>query len=199
MVSPGESNRMVARGTAILLDLVLNSCLGVAFALCARDRIRADGPFASPSFLVVLMFAAIVLLPMTFYLYVWHPAWAWMYFVDPDNVPGLAIIPLCFLHAGLLIGGWYLAARLIRVGRGRVVLYILATGGFIVLLGGVLAWSRLGYVGTFAEYWDEPRRALPIMQVKLGYVMIAMVLGFAVAAGMAALELVRDSRRVRSR
>ena len=58
-------------------------------------------------------------------------------------------------------------------------------------------WNRLGNYGTYVEYMDE--RALPIMSVKLGYVLVAMGFGAAVAAGIVAVELMRDSRRVRSR
>jgi len=35
--------------------------------------------------------------------------------------------------------------------------------------------------------------------VKLGYVLIALAAGVAIAAGFVALELMRDSRRVRAR
>jgi hypothetical protein len=184
---------------AILIDLIFNVSLGLAFAVCARDRVRADGPFASPSFLVVLLFTGILLVPMTFYFYVWHPAWTWMYLVDPDRIPALAVIPLVFLHGAFVIGGWYGGARLIRAGRARAAMYSIGVGGAVVLVATVTAWGRLGHVGTYQEFWDTPSRALPMMEVKLGYVMVAMVLGLAVAAGSVAVELVRDSRRVRSR
>jgi hypothetical protein len=38
-----------------------------------------------------------------------------------------------------------------------------------------------------------------LFDVKLGYVLVAIVLGVLSAAGYVALELARDSRRVRSR
>jgi hypothetical protein len=182
---------------AILIDLIFNASLGLAFAVCARDRIRADGAFAAPSFVVVLLFTGLLLLPMTFYFYVWHPAWTWMYLLDPGRLPTLAVVPLVVMHGAVLIGGWYAGARLIRAGKSRAAAYAVAGLTGVVLLATIVTWRRIGWVGTYEEFRDA--RALPIMEVKLGYVMAAMIIGMAVAIGSVAIELVRDSRRVRSR
>jgi hypothetical protein len=185
------------RSRAIPLNLVFNACLGLAFAVVARDRIRADGPFAQPSFSVVLLFAGIILAPFTLYLYAAHGAWTWMYLVDPRRVPSLALIPLLVLHAGALVVGWYVGCRLVRANRAKQALYAAGGGAAAIALLVLVLWGRLGYYGTYGEWADE--RALPIMDVKLGYVLIALVLGVAMAAVLTALELARDSRRVKSR
>ncbi len=165
--------------------------------MIARDRIRADGPFAQPSFSVVLLFSGIIVAPFTLYLYAAHPAWTWMYLVDPERVPSLALIPLLVLHAAALIAGWYAGGRLVRANRAKQAL-LGAGGTALVIAILVLAlWKRLGYYGSYAEWSD--RRALPIMEVKLGYVLVALVLGVAVAAVFAGFELSRDARRVKAR
>ena len=41
--------------------------------------------------------AAVVLAPITLYLYLAHPGWSWMYLVDPATIPGMAIVPLVVL------------------------------------------------------------------------------------------------------
>ena len=41
------------RGSVILLVIFIHAGLGLRFALCARDRARPDGHFASPAFVLV--------------------------------------------------------------------------------------------------------------------------------------------------
>ena len=76
-------------------------------------------------------------------------------------------------------------------------LYVLAAGGAGLLAAVALAWGRIGRYGTYGEFHGG--RALPILEVKLGYVLVALVAGVGIAAGYVAMELRRDSRRVRVR
>jgi hypothetical protein len=75
--------------------------------------------------------------------------------------------------------------------------FLVGSGALVVLIGVLLSWSRLGHYGTYTEYGQG--RALPIMEVKLGFVLVALVVGTFVSAAILAVELLRDSRRVRSR
>jgi hypothetical protein len=158
--------------------------------------VRADGPFASPAFSLVLLFAGIIVVPAALYLYVAHPAWAWLYLVDPAAVPALALVPLLVLHGGALILAWYAAARLLRSQKERAVRYAIA-GALVVVLGALLLRARLLHYGTYRDYRDGS--ALPIMDVKLGYALVALFIGGGTSAGFVALELLRDARRVRAR
>lgn len=171
--------------------------LGLGFSLCARDRLRADGPFAAPAFVIVLAFVAVVLAPVTLYLYWAHPAWTWMYAVDPDGVPGLALLPLVFAHGGAVVLGWYVGARLFVAGRAKAVVYGAGGGALVALLGTLIFWGRLGRYGSYDEF--HAGRDLALMEVKLGYVLVAMAVGVGGAAAYTAVELLRDSRRVRAR
>jgi hypothetical protein len=161
--------------------------------------VRAEGPFASPAFPLVAIFVGVVLTPIALYLYLAHPAWSWMYLVDPDRIPGPAVVPLLLVHGGLVVAGWYAGARLVRAGhkKEQIALYALAGGALVCLVAIALAWGRIGRYGSFDEFHEG--RALALMEVKLGYVLVALALGVAAAAGFVALELMRDSRRVRAR
>jgi hypothetical protein len=159
--------------------------------------VRADGPFASPAFPLVVIFIAVVLTPITLYLYLAHPAWSWMYLVAPRDVPGLAIVPLLVAHGGVVVAGWTIGARAVRTGKEKMARLALAGTAVVVLLSTALSWGRLGRYGTHREFHDGI--ALDLMDVKLGYVLIGVVLGLGAAAGYVALELMRDSRRVRTR
>jgi len=185
------------RSRIILLDLLFNVLLGLAFALCARDRVRADGPFASPAFLLVLTFVGLVVLPAGLYLYVAHPAWTWMYMLDPSDVPGLAVVPMLAIHGGALVAGYYGGGQLVRADRQKALVYSLAGGWVLLGLLVLLLRERLFSYGTYLDW--QRNTALDLMDVKLGYVLIALILGIGVAAGYVALELFRDSRRVRTR
>ena len=180
-----------------MIELVLSWCLGIAFALCARDRIRADGRFASPSFILVLLFTGVVLLPATLYLYLAFPAWTWLYLIDPADVPALALVPLLAVHAGVLLGGWFFGARFVMTDRPRVAGYVAAGGVVVVAIAAAVLWTRVGISGSYEEY--QLGSASGIFKVRLGYVLLCLALAGGAAAGFVALELSRDSRRVRSR
>jgi hypothetical protein len=160
--------------------------------------VRAEGPFASPAFPLVAIFIGVVLTPVTLYLYLAHPAWSWMYLFDPSGVTGLTMASL-LAHAGMVVAGWYAGVRLVRAGKKKelVALYVLAGGTVLALVAIVLFWGRIGRYGTYVEFHDG--RALQLMEVKLGYVLVALALGVATAVGFVGLELMRDSRRVRAR
>lgn len=150
-----------------------------------------------PAFMLVLTFVGMVLVPVTLYVYLVHTAWSWSYLVDPAKVPPLAVVPVLVTVAGALILGWYLGAWLIRSDRKRPLMYVGAGLG-VALLGGIgLLWARMTHYGSF-EAW-ESGAVRGLMDVKLGYVMVVLVLAVAASAGYVALELVRDSRRVRAR
>ena len=199
--APTDQLVLVSRGTSegavIPLDILFNLLLGLGFATCARDRVRADGPFGTPAFTLVITFTLIILVPRASYLHLAHPDWTWMYLVEPDNVPGLALLPLLVAHAGAAVAGWYLAARLIRAEKQRALVYVAGGGGLVLLLAAGLLSHRLLHYGTYEQYTGDI--ALDLMDVKLGYVLVIFVLGTLAAAGFVALELMRDSRRVRTR
>src|SRR5689334_8514307 len=78
---------------SILVIALVNLLFGIGFALIARDRLKADGPFASPAFPLVALHAGAVVMPVALYFYSVHPAWAWMYWVDPHKLAGVAVVP----------------------------------------------------------------------------------------------------------
>jgi hypothetical protein len=120
-----------------------------------------------------------------------------MYLVNPEKVATIAILPLVVAHVGAVAFGWYLGARFIMANKMKVASIVVAAGTFLVLLGVLLMWQRLGNYGTYTEYGQG--RSLPIMEVKLGYVLVTLIVGTVVSASILAIELLRDSRRVRSR
>jgi len=194
---PRRATLGAAGSRAILLDVIFNAWMGLVFAVVARDRIRADGVFAGPAFALVLSFVGVVLMPIGLYMYLAHTAWAWMYLVDPVQVPALVVVPLLALHGGALVVGYWAGGRLLRAERARLVAYLLAGGALVLALLVLVLRARLFHYGSYRDWQADA--TLDLMKVKLGYVLLAMLPGMAAAAGYVMLELFRDSRRVRTR
>jgi hypothetical protein len=171
--------------------------LGFCFVLCARDRVRADGPFAAPAFALVATFVGVVLVPVGLYLYLAHPAWTWMYLIDPAKVPSLALVPVLVVLGGVLIAAWYVGARLLAADKQLLLIYaVVLTLGLLVSMAVALR-DRVFHYGTYEDY--KRSIALDLMDVKLGYVLVALLLGIGAAAALGAFELSRDARRVSAR
>jgi hypothetical protein len=181
----------------LLLAIFLQLATGLGFAWAGRDRIRADGPFAPPAFLLILIHVGFVTAPVALYFYAAQADWAWLYLVDPDRVPGLAIVPLVVVHALVIVGGWYLGAWLIRTERKRILLYAILGVSVVFLLGFVLLLGRLTTATTYAGYLAGATGGL--MSVELGWALLVSFAASAAGATYVFIELMRDSRRVRAR
>jgi len=170
---------------------------GIGFALIARDRIRADGPFSAPAFHLILLHAAAVVAPVALYFYAVHPAWAWMYWVNPEKLSGVAVLPLMVGHAALVIGGWYGASLLLRRGYLGALLY---GAGAVALALLVLVVAGMNRLGTASDYvgW-QIQKGTSLFKVQLGWAFMVSLLALFGSAIYIAIELGRDGRRVRSR
>jgi hypothetical protein len=145
----------------------------------------------------VILHAAAVVAPIALYFYAVHPAWSWMYWFDPRKLSGAAVLPLMVGHATLVIGGWYLAAMLLRAGYQGALVYI---AGAIALFLLILVVGSAGRLSTAADYhgW-QVRRGVWLLEVQLGWAFVVSLLALFGSAVYIAIELGRDGRRVRSR
>ena len=167
------------------------------FTLCARDRVQANGYFASPAFQLISVFIGCIIIPATLYLYVAHPAWAWMFIFDPSVVPRFMVAIVVLLTSGGIMAGWLLGCLLIRQGRGDLVKYVALGGALMTVLVVAIFHTRLGSSGSYQQF--AVGRALGLQEVKLAYVLLVLGLGIYSAAGYVGVVLLRDSRKVRSR
>lgn len=145
----------------------------------------------------MLSFAGVILLPLALYLYLVHPAWSWMYLINPDKVPSVLLVPLLVFHGAALVGGYWLGGRLVKARRMVHGIYAAVAAALVLLVATLLSWGRLGRYGSYQE-WSEGR-ALGLMDVKLGYVLVVATIGLGAAAVFIALQLLRDSRRATSK
>jgi hypothetical protein len=159
--------------------------------------VRADGAFASPAFPLLLTFLGVIALPTALYLYWAHPAWSWLYLLDPALVPSIMVVPVLVAQGGALLGAWLAGAALIRAERDRVLLGAVAGAVVALVTLGHLLADRLGSYGSYEVF--RAGAAVGLLEVKLGYVLIAILLGLGAAAAFVAVELLRDGRRARVR
>jgi hypothetical protein len=176
---------------------LLNLLCGLGFAIVAKDRVRADGPLATPAFALVGLHAGAIVAPIALYFYVVHPAWSWMYWIEPKKVSVLAALPLMAGHAGLVLGSWALASIFIRRQMVRAVTY--AAGAIfvatIVLL--LVCSHRLTTAADFIGY--QAGKGTSMFNVVLGWALVVAVFALLVSAAYVVIELLRDGRRVRAR
>ena len=113
-------------------------------------------------------------------------------------MPRLAVVPVVASGIGALAGGYYAAARILREARDRRILPAALAGvAALAALLGFLARGRLLRYGSYGEY--HAGKALPLSEVKLGYVLVAVIVGTVAAAAFVAYELWRDARRAATR
>jgi hypothetical protein len=192
---------LVVIGSALEADIpvvaLVNLLFGIGFALIARDRIKADGPFATPAFPLVVLHAGAVVAPVALYFYAVHPAWAWMYWVDPRKLSGVAVLPLMVGHAGLVLGAWYGSSILIRKGLQGALFYV--AGAFVLILFVVVGagFHRLSTAADYPGYAAHGGSSL--FAVQLGWAFVVSLLALFGSAVYVAIELGRDSRRVQLR
>src|SRR5262249_7538255 len=157
---------------------------------CARARVRVEGPWPATTVLAVGIYAALIAVPCTAYLYLAEPDWALLYLVNAAHIPPIFVVPVVGFAVGALFAGFYGGARLVRSAHARHHVRILIGAGVAILVAGVLLRGRLGTVGSSAAF--RIGDALPLGAVKLGYVLVALVAGAGAAGGYTGWEIVRD-------
>ena len=145
----------------------------------------------------MVLHAAAVVAPIALYFYAVHPAWAWMYAVDPAKLAGVIVLPLMVGHAALVVGAWYGSSILIRKGLAGALLY---GAGALALLLLVLVGGGMHRLGTAADYTGFQRHTgVSLFSVRLGWAFVVSLLAMFGSAIYVAIELGRDGRRVRAR
>lgn len=138
-----------------------------------------------------------ILIPCALYFYLAHPAWSWLYLVNPSRVPRVAVVTIVAAWGAAVIGAYYGGAWLLRNGKERVLLGAIAVGFALIVLLVILLRHRLLHYGSYEDF--ARGRALALAQVKLGYVLIAVVIGVCAATAFVGWELRRDGRRAAAR
>jgi hypothetical protein len=177
-------------------DLILSVSIGLAFAACARVQFSSGGSPWGRELAAVLSFEAIIFWPVALYFILVHPAWSWMYLVDPSRLPfGVSVLVL-LADVAALLGGYLLGWVLLRQRRERLLFGLLALLMVCLLVFLIVCRGRLMHSGTFDEY--HAGRALTVGEGKIGWALAATSMGVAVAAVLVGLTLWEQGKRSRS-
>ena len=150
----------------------------------------------APAFQLVLMHAGVVAL-IALYFYAWHPAWSWMYWVDPKRLGGVFVLPLMVGHAMLVFGGWYGSALLIRRNVAGALAYVAGALGLVLVILLAAGFSRLTTAADYEGFGEHA--GVSAFSVQLGWACIVSLLVLFASAIYISVELSRDGRRVRAR
>lgn len=145
----------------------------------------------------MLLHAGAVVAPIALYFYAVHPAWAWMYWVDPVKLSAVFVLPLMVGHAALVVGGWYVSALLIRKGLQGALIYAAGAIALFLLVLVVVCINRLATAADYLGYGAH--KGVSLFAVQLGWAFIVSLLALFGSAIYLAIELGRDGRRVRAR
>jgi hypothetical protein len=138
-----------------------------------------------------------VVAPVTLYFYAVHPAWAWMYWLDPSKLASVFVLPLMVGHGLLVFGGWYVASFLLRKGLMGALIYGAGALGLIMLVLIAVSINRLSTASDYQGY--AAHKGVSLFSVKLGWAFLVSLLALFGSAIYVAIELGRDGRRVRAR
>lgn len=138
----------------LLACVLLNFAVGVAAALAGARELRASPRAAHQTlaFRAVLVYDALIAIPIATWLVARFTDWTLSYAVDSARVPSLVLAFFVLAHGAAALAGFGLGARLLRDHRAQALPVLIAAAGFVLLVGLVIARHPLGVVGTFAQY-----------------------------------------------
>jgi hypothetical protein len=138
-------------------QLLITFASGVAAALAARSDLRTSPKPAlmSRAFSAYLLYASLVLVPISLYFYLFHGDWYLLYLVPTERVPSAVVLVGCVLEVALGAAGFLFGAALVRTQRDQWAGAVI--GASLAMAMGVLplARTRLSVVGSYAQYHGD--------------------------------------------
>jgi hypothetical protein len=177
-------------------DLIFSVFVGLVFAACARVQFMGGGSPWGREIIAVLSFEAIIVWPVALYFYYVHPAWSWMYFVDPARLPWGVSVLVLLGYVATLIGGYLAGWSLLRVRKERLVYAALAVLGVTLVVFLTVCRGRVSHAGSYDDY--HAGHALALGEGKLGWALAATSTGVAIAIVLVGFTLWEQGKRSRS-
>ncbi len=177
-------------------DLIFSVFIGLVFAACARVQFANGGTPWGRELAAVLSFEAIIVWPVALYFYLVHPAWSWMYLIDPARLPWGIVVLVMLAYVATLLGGYLGGWALVKMQRERLLFAALAVIGVALIVFLIVARGRISHTGTYDEY--HAGHALNLGEGKLGWALAATSTGVAIAVVLVGLTLWEQGKRSRS-
>jgi hypothetical protein len=177
-------------------DLIFSVFVGLVFAACARVQFATGGSPWGRELAAVLSFEAIIVWPVALYFYLVHPAWSWMYLIDPARLPSGVSVLVLLAYVATLLGGYLAGWALVRVRKDKVLYAALGTLGLMLIIFLIVCRGRISHAGTYEEY--HAGQALNLGEGKLGWALAATSTGVAIAIVLVGFTLWEQGKRSRS-
>ena len=167
---------------------------GIAAALAGRVELRVSPrpPLLTHSFVSYVIFACLVLVPISVYFYVFHGDWFLLYAMDIRRIPSALALVVFAMEVGIGALGFLTGAALVRAQRDAVATVLLVISAAAAIGVGAVARGRLSVVGTYAQYvgnfglepfWEHPLMTGAGVMSAIFLVGIASLLGRLHASG----------------
>jgi hypothetical protein len=170
--------------------------VGLVFAACARVQFAQGGSPWGRELAAVLSFEAIIVWPVALYFYLVHPAWSWMYLIDPARLPWGVSILVLLGYAATLLGGYLGGWALLRARKEKILYAVIAALAVVHIVFLIAARGRISHAGTYDEY--HAGHALALGEGKLGWALAATSTGVAIAIVLVGFTLWEQGKRSRS-
>jgi hypothetical protein len=177
-------------------DLIFSVFVGLVFAACARVQFANGGSPWGRELAAVLSFEAIIVWPVALYFFLVHPAWSWMYLIDPARLPWGVSALVLLGYAATLLAGYLAGWALVRAHKEKLLYAALAALGLGLILFLIICRARISNTGTFEEYHSG--QALSLGEGKLGWALAATATGVAIAIVLVGFTLWEQGKRSRS-
>ena len=142
--------------------------------VCPRGIGASKSLLLNRYFLATILIELFLFVPLGGYLISFYPAWSLTYFINPadwspENLQLLAGSALGgYLAAN--IGGFALAARLVRSGRARTAWVVLGSVAVVLAALSLATLKQLTQVGDYQDWVAAPRTAVPIYSHRIGWI-----------------------------
>src|SRR4029079_19719176 len=113
--------------------------------------------------------------------------WSWMYFVDARYLPSGISILVLLAYVATLLGGYLGGWALLRAGKLRALLGVIAGRALFMLVFVSVCRGRLLSSGTFAEY--HAGHSPNASESKLAWALVVTAIGTAIAIVVVGLAL----------
>lgn len=136
----------------VFLDWALAFGAGLLFGMAGRGESAAVGALVrTRAFRWGLAYLHIGVIAISVTLYVIEPAWMWMYWVDPRQMPLVVVVLAFLLYEVCYFAGFALASEIERIRRNAT--WAIAGAMFAAITAAeVTTWHRLFTFGTHTEY-----------------------------------------------
>lgn len=131
--------------------------VGALAALAGRVELRVSPrpAFVTQTHLAFVLFASLVVVPISAYFYIFHGDWFLLYTIDVATIPSAVALVAFVLEVAFGSAGFLFAASLIRSGKDPFAGVLVLLG--LVLAAGPIVWwrDRLAVVGSAAEFQGQ--------------------------------------------